>query len=41
MVGAEPSDVHLGRTASETAIKSTDLSRYRIDYFATHVPVAL
>jgi CHAT domain-containing protein len=29
-------DVHLGRRASEHAVKSTDLSQYRVVMFATH-----
>jgi CHAT domain-containing protein/Tfp pilus assembly protein PilF len=40
MLGAKPSDIHLGRAATEAAIKRADLSSYRIVYFATHGLVA-
>lgn len=33
---AEDSDLMLGPAATETAVKHTDLSRYRVVYFATH-----
>jgi len=39
-LGAQPSEAHLGRDATEAAIKSADLSDYRIVYFATHGLVA-
>jgi CHAT domain-containing protein len=39
-VGAPESDIHLGADATETAVKSTDLSPYRVVYFATHGLVA-
>ena len=35
-VGAETSELHLGRDASEATVKRLDLSPYRIVYFATH-----
>jgi CHAT domain-containing protein len=39
-LGAAPADIHLGRNASETAVKRAKLSDYRIVYFATHGLVA-
>ncbi|MBI5260899.1 MAG: tetratricopeptide repeat protein [Bradyrhizobium sp.] len=39
-VGAAPSDVHLGRDASETTVKRARLADYSIVYFATHGLVA-
>lgn len=33
-------DIHLGQAASETAVKKTDLSEYRVVYFATHGLIA-
>jgi CHAT domain-containing protein len=39
-VGATEADLHFRTDASETAVKATDLSRYRIVYFATHGLVA-
>ena len=33
-------DIHLGRAASETVVKKTDLSQYRVVYFATHGLIA-
>jgi CHAT domain-containing protein len=39
-LGVSPSDIHLGRDASETTVKSTPLADYRIVYFATHGLVA-
>jgi CHAT domain-containing protein/Tfp pilus assembly protein PilF len=39
-LGVSPSDVHLGRDASETTVKLTPLADYRIVYFATHGLVA-
>jgi CHAT domain-containing protein len=35
-VGADPSDIYLGRAASETTIKQMDLTPFRVVYFATH-----
>lgn len=40
VVGADTSDIHLGRDASETTVKRARLSDYRIVYFATHGLVA-
>ncbi len=37
---AESSDIVLGAAATEAAVKSTDLSKYRVVYFATHGLVA-
>ncbi len=39
-LGVSPGDIHLGRDASETTVKSTPLADYRIIYFATHGLVA-
>src|SRR6185437_7419568 len=39
-LGAPSADIHLGRDASETTVKSTPLNDYRIIYFATHGLVA-
>jgi CHAT domain-containing protein/Tfp pilus assembly protein PilF len=39
-LGVSPGDIHLGRDASETTVKRTALSDYRIVYFATHGLVA-
>jgi CHAT domain-containing protein len=39
-VGAPSTDIHLGRDASETTVKRTPLTDYRIVYFATHALVA-
>ena len=39
-LGVSPGDIHLGRDASETTVKSTPLADYRIVYFATHGLVA-
>lgn len=39
-LGAPASDIHLGRDASETTVKSSSLADYRIVYFATHALVA-
>jgi CHAT domain-containing protein/tetratricopeptide (TPR) repeat protein len=39
-LGASPSDIHLGRDASETVVKQAPLADYRIVYFATHGLVA-
>jgi CHAT domain-containing protein/Tfp pilus assembly protein PilF len=39
-LGVPPSDIHLGRDASETTVKRTPLADYRIVYFATHGLVA-
>jgi CHAT domain-containing protein/Tfp pilus assembly protein PilF len=39
-LGVSPSDIHLGRDASETTVKSAPLADYRIVYFATHGLVA-
>lgn len=39
-LSAPESELKLGAAASETAVKSTDLSAYRIVYFATHGLVA-
>jgi CHAT domain-containing protein len=39
-LGAAPADIHLGRSATETAVKRARLADYRIVYFATHGLVA-
>jgi CHAT domain-containing protein len=39
-LGAPMSDIHLGRDASETAVKHLALANYRVVYFATHGLVA-
>ena len=39
-LAASPEDVLLGRAASEAAVKKTDLSQYRVVYFATHGLIA-
>jgi hypothetical protein len=39
-LGAQVSDIHLGRDASETTVKRLALDRYRVVYFATHGLVA-
>jgi CHAT domain-containing protein len=39
-LGAPPSDIHLGKDASETTVKRLPLADYRIVYFATHGLVA-
>lgn len=39
-LGADASDIHLGRDASVTTVKHTPLKDYRIVYFATHGLVA-
>jgi CHAT domain-containing protein len=39
-LGVPESDIHLGRDASETTVKRTALSDFRIVYFATHGLVA-
>jgi CHAT domain-containing protein len=39
-LGATAGDVHLGSDASETVVKRTALSDYRVVYFATHGLVA-
>jgi CHAT domain-containing protein len=39
-LGAPPSDIHLGKDASETTVKRLPLTDYRIVYFATHGLVA-
>ncbi|MFT4121017.1 CHAT domain-containing tetratricopeptide repeat protein [Bradyrhizobium sp.] len=39
-VGAAQADIHLGRDASETTLKRSELARYSIIYFATHGLVA-
>lgn len=39
-LGAPTSDIHLGKDASETTVKQSRLSDYRIVYFATHGLVA-
>lgn len=39
-LGASPSDIYLGPAASETQVKRTPLSSYRVVYFATHGLVA-
>lgn len=39
-LGAPKSDIHLGREASETTVKRTPLTNYRVVYFATHGLVA-
>jgi CHAT domain-containing protein len=39
-LGAPASDIHLGKDASETAVKTAKLSDYRVIYFATHGLVA-
>ncbi len=39
-LGADPSDIHLGRDASVTTVKHAPLQDYRIVYFATHGLVA-
>ena len=40
ILGAPKSDIHLGAEATETAVKSAQLAKYRIVYFATHGLVA-
>jgi CHAT domain-containing protein len=35
-LGASPGDIYLGKAASETTVKNTPLSDYRVIYFATH-----
>ncbi|MGE3702265.1 MAG: CHAT domain-containing protein [Hyphomicrobiaceae bacterium] len=35
-LAASAQDIRLGEAASETALKKTDLSQYRVVYFATH-----
>jgi CHAT domain-containing protein len=39
-LGASEADLKLGAAASETVVKSTDLSQYKVVYFATHGLVA-
>ncbi len=39
-LGATPSSIHLRQTASETTVKRSALSDYRVVYFATHGLVA-
>jgi CHAT domain-containing protein len=39
-LGARPTDIHLGRDASETTVKHARLADYRVVYFATHGLVA-
>jgi CHAT domain-containing protein len=39
-LGVPASEIHLGKDASETAVKHTKLDDYRIVYFATHGLVA-
>lgn len=39
-LGARSEDLHVGRTATETRVKSLDLARYRVVYFATHGLIA-
>jgi len=39
-LGAPLDDIHLGRDASETAVKTAHLADYRVVYFATHGLVA-
>jgi CHAT domain-containing protein/tetratricopeptide (TPR) repeat protein len=39
-LGAPATDLHLGREATETAVKQARLSDYRVIYFATHGLVA-
>ncbi len=39
-LGAPASDIHLGKEATETLVKSAQLSDYRVIYFATHGLVA-
>ena len=39
-LGGSPQDIHLGPAASETVVKKTDLSQFRVVYFATHGLVA-
>ena len=39
-LGASEADLHLGASATETSVKTTDLSVYNVVYFATHGLVA-
>ena len=39
-LGAPPSSIHLRRDASESTVKRSQLSDYRVVYFATHGLVA-
>jgi CHAT domain-containing protein len=39
-LGASADDIHLGKDASETAVKTARLADYRVVYFATHGLVA-
>jgi CHAT domain-containing protein/tetratricopeptide (TPR) repeat protein len=39
-LAASAQDIQLGEAASETTLKKTDLSRYRVVYFATHGLIA-
>jgi CHAT domain-containing protein/Tfp pilus assembly protein PilF len=39
-LGASPSDIHLGRNATEANVKRLPLADYRVVYFATHGLVA-
>jgi len=39
-LGASDADLHLGRNATETMVKQTDLRPYKVVYFATHGLVA-
>lgn len=40
VVGAAEQDLYIGRRATETVLKTADLSSYRIIYFATHGQLA-
>jgi CHAT domain-containing protein len=39
-LGASPGDIRLGKAASEATVKQSDLSGYRVVYFATHGLIA-
>ncbi|HEY7548689.1 MAG TPA: CHAT domain-containing tetratricopeptide repeat protein [Hyphomicrobiaceae bacterium] len=39
-LGAPLEDIHLGKAASEAAVKAAELGRYRVVYFATHGLIA-
>jgi CHAT domain-containing protein len=39
-LGAPQADIHLGKAASEAAVKATQLGSYRVVYFATHGLIA-
>lgn len=39
-LGASSSDIHFGKSATETSVKRSRLADYRVVYFATHGLVA-